>query len=148
IPDFLSVSGLRTFTQLEELVLDNNLLGNELRLPELPNLHTLTLLGNQACPNQLVSPDKDEDDYQRYRYFVLHKLPQLKFLDTRRVTSRELMEAEARGAFMKVVKPKLVGGGRDPSVTSVPYDGWMFLSFWPKANHKRKHYFSLFSPFL
>uniref|UniRef100_A0A3P8UJK2 Leucine rich melanocyte differentiation associated n=1 Tax=Cynoglossus semilaevis TaxID=244447 RepID=A0A3P8UJK2_CYNSE len=98
--------GDQTFTQLEELVLDNNLLGNELRLPELPNLHTLTLLGNQACPNQLVSPDKDEDDYQRYRYFVLHKLPQLKFLDTRRVTSRELMEAEARGAFMKVVKPK------------------------------------------
>lgn len=33
-------------------------------------------------------------------------MPQLKFLDTRRVTSRELMEAEARGAFMKVVKPK------------------------------------------
>ncbi|XP_077351728.1 leucine-rich melanocyte differentiation-associated protein [Festucalex cinctus] len=128
-----SLAGLKTFTELEELVVDNNLLGNDLRLPRLPNLHTLTLnknkltdieallehladvtpsleylslLGNEACPNQLVSLDKDEDDYQRYRYFVLHKLPQLKFLDTRKVTRKELTEAQARGAFMKVVKPK------------------------------------------
>ncbi|XP_040906261.1 leucine-rich melanocyte differentiation-associated protein [Toxotes jaculatrix] len=128
-----SLAGLKMFTELEELVVDNNLLGNDLQLPRLPNLHTLTLnknqltdieallehladvtpsldylslLGNEACPNQLVSPDKDEDDYQRYRYFVLHKLPRLKFLDTRKVTKREVMEAQARGAFMKVVKPK------------------------------------------
>lgn len=40
------------------------------------------------------------------RYFVLYKLPQLKFLDTRKVTRKEVMEAQARGAFMKVVKPK------------------------------------------
>ncbi|XP_077470295.1 leucine-rich melanocyte differentiation-associated protein [Stigmatopora argus] len=128
-----SLAGLKTFTELEELVVDNNLLGNDLRLPRLPGLHTLTLnknkltdieallehlaeaapsleylslLGNEACPNQLVSPDNDEDDYQRYRYFVLHKLPWLKFLDTRKVSKKELMEAQARGAFMKVVKPK------------------------------------------
>uniref|UniRef100_A0A665X2Y4 Leucine rich melanocyte differentiation associated n=1 Tax=Echeneis naucrates TaxID=173247 RepID=A0A665X2Y4_ECHNA len=92
-----SLAGLKMFTELEELVVDNNLLGNDLQLPKLPNLHTLTLnknqisfqtnhsallehladvtpsleylslLGNEACPNQLVSPDKDEDDYQRYR---------------------------------------------------------------------------------
>ncbi|XP_034093633.1 leucine-rich melanocyte differentiation-associated protein isoform X2 [Gymnodraco acuticeps] len=128
-----SLAGLETFIELEELIVDNNLLGNDLLLPRLPNLHTLTLnknqltdieallehladvtpslkylslLGNEACPNQLVSPDKDEDDYQRYRYFVLHKLPQLKFLDTRKVTIKEVMEAQSRGAFMKVVKPK------------------------------------------
>nr|XP_057914224.1 leucine-rich melanocyte differentiation-associated protein-like isoform X2 [Doryrhamphus excisus] len=128
-----SLAGLRMFTQLEELVVDNNLLGNDLRLPRLPNLHTFTLnknkltdieallehladvtpsleylslLGNEACPNQLVSLDKDEDDYQRYRYFVLHKLPRLKFLDTRKVTRKEAMEAGVRGEFMKVVKPK------------------------------------------
>eukprot|EP00064_Thunnus_orientalis_P003834 superscaffoldBa00000329_g3845 len=106
------------FTELEELVVDNNLLGNDLRLPRsywallehladvTPSLEYLSLLGNEACPNQLVSPDKDEDDYQRYRYFVLHKLPQLKFLDTRKVTKKEVTEAQARGAFMKVVKPK------------------------------------------
>ncbi|XP_042592248.1 leucine-rich melanocyte differentiation-associated protein-like isoform X3 [Cyprinus carpio] len=88
-----SLTGLKAFSQLEELIVDNNLLGNDLRLPRLPRLHTLTfnknqftdiealldhlaevtpaleylsLLGNEACPNQLVSMDKDEDDYQRY----------------------------------------------------------------------------------
>lgn len=128
-----SLTGLKAFSQLEELIVDNNLLGNDLQLPRLPRLHTLTLnknqftdieallehlvevtpaleylslLGNEACPNQLVSMDKDEDDYQRYRYFVLHKLTNLKFLDTRKVTQLERSEAEARGAFMKVVKPK------------------------------------------
>lgn len=44
-----------------------------------------------------------------YRYFVLYKLPKLKFLDSKKVTKKELMEAQARGAFMKVVKPKLEG---------------------------------------
>ncbi|XP_029377243.1 leucine-rich melanocyte differentiation-associated protein-like isoform X2 [Echeneis naucrates] len=93
-----SLAGLKMFTELEELVVDNNLLGNDLQLPKLPNLHTLTLnknqltdieallehladvtpsleylslLGNEACPNQLVSPDKDEDDYQRYSLVMM-----------------------------------------------------------------------------
>nr|XP_014351307.1 PREDICTED: leucine-rich repeat-containing protein C10orf11 homolog isoform X3 [Latimeria chalumnae] len=128
-----SLEELKAFTGLEELILDNNLLGNDLRLPRLPHLHTLMLnknqiteleslldhlaeatpsleylsmLGNQACPNELVSLDKDEDDYQRYRYFVLHKLGNLKFLDTRKVSKKEQEEARVRGAFMKVVKPK------------------------------------------
>ncbi|KAF1484346.1 Leucine-rich melanocyte differentiation-associated protein, partial [Eudyptes chrysocome] len=132
-----SLEGLKTFSYLEELILDNNLLGNDLLLPRLPHLHTLTLnknqisfqrntckilldhlaevvpslqylslLGNMACPNELVCKEKDEDDYQRYRYFVLHKLTNLKFLDTRKVTRREREEAVVRGAFMKVVKPK------------------------------------------
>ncbi|NXB98959.1 LRMDA protein, partial [Orthonyx spaldingii] len=131
-----SLEGLKTFSYLEELILDNNLLGNDLLLPRLPHLHTLTLnknqisfqrkleslldhlaevvpslqylslLGNIACPNELVCKEKDEDDYQRYRYFVLHKLTNLKFLDTRKVTRREREEALIRGAFMKVVKPK------------------------------------------
>ncbi|NWW80551.1 LRMDA protein, partial [Agelaius phoeniceus] len=132
-----SLEGLKTFSYLEELILDNNLLGNDLLLPRLPHLHTLTLnknqisfqrntckilldhlaevvpslqylslLGNIACPNELVCKEKDEDDYQRYRYFVLHKLTNLKFLDTRKVTKREREEALIRGAFMKVVKPK------------------------------------------
>ncbi|CAL8256014.1 unnamed protein product [Lota lota] len=150
-----SLAGLDMFAGLEELVVDNNMLGNNLQLPQLPSLHTLTLnknqisfldfskqkylfphlgvatpglrylslLGNEACPNQLVSPDKDEDDYQRYRYFVLYKMPQLKFLDTRKVTSREVLEAKARGAFMRVVKPKsdIVSGEATSEVNPLPY---------------------------
>ncbi|NWH66417.1 LRMDA protein, partial [Geococcyx californianus] len=96
-----SLEGLKTFTYLEELILDNNLLGNDLLLPRLPHLHTLTLnknqisfqrntckilldhlaevvpslqylslLGNMACPNELVCKEKDEDDYQRYRFVL------------------------------------------------------------------------------
>nr|XP_021140038.1 leucine-rich repeat-containing protein C10orf11 homolog isoform X6 [Columba livia] len=144
IPAMLSLEGLKTFSYLEELILDNNLLGNDLRLPRLPHLHTLTLnknqiteleslldhlaevvpslqylslLGNVACPNELVCKEKDEDDYQRYRYFVLHKLTNLKFLDTRKVTRREREEALVRGAFMKVVKPK------DAKVYGMPSKG-------------------------
>nr|XP_013012412.1 leucine-rich melanocyte differentiation-associated protein isoform X1 [Cavia porcellus] len=128
-----SLEGLSAFGSLEELILDNNLLGDDLTLPGLPQLHTLTLnknqitdleclldhlaevtpaleylslLGNVACPNELVSLEKDEEDYKRYRCFVLHKLPRLKFLDARKVTRQEREEALVRGAFMKVVKPK------------------------------------------
>ncbi|XP_018413660.1 PREDICTED: leucine-rich repeat-containing protein C10orf11 homolog [Nanorana parkeri] len=128
-----SLDGLEGFHCLEELILDNNQLGNHVCFPLLQFLHTLTanknqlteldyfldslsasapsleylsLLGNQACPNELVSTEKDEDDYQRYRYFVLNKLPNLKFLDTRKVTNKEREVASSRGAFMKVVKPK------------------------------------------
>ncbi|KAK1166481.1 leucine-rich melanocyte differentiation-associated protein-like, partial [Acipenser oxyrinchus oxyrinchus] len=149
-----SLEGLKAFSCLEELIVDNNLLGNDLLLPRLPHLHTLTLnknqisfrkmlkclffiyitdieslldhvaevapsleylslLGNEACPNELVSLDKDEDDYQRYRYFVLYKLTNLKFLDARKVSKREHEEAKARGAFMKVVKPKTDTESRD-----------------------------------
>ncbi|NWW86217.1 LRMDA protein, partial [Rhynochetos jubatus] len=144
-----SLEGLKTFSYLEELILDNNLLGNDLLLPRLPHLHTLTLnknqisfqrntckilldhlaevvpslqylslLGNMACPNELVCKEKDEDDYQRYRYFVLHKLTNLKFLDTRKVTRREREEALVRGAFMKVVKPNDAKASSDAASTS------------------------------
>ncbi|XP_008848113.1 leucine-rich melanocyte differentiation-associated protein isoform X2 [Nannospalax galili] len=132
-----SLEGLSAFRSLEELILDNNLLGDDLVLPGLPQLHTLTLnknritdleylldhlakvtpaleylslLGNAACPNELVSSDKDEEDYKRYRCFVLHKLPKLKFLDAQKVTRKEREEALVRGAFMKVVKPKASTG--------------------------------------
>ncbi|XP_054515416.1 leucine-rich melanocyte differentiation-associated protein isoform X2 [Pan paniscus] len=138
-----SLEGLSAFRSLEELILDNNQLGDDLVLPGLPRLHTLTLnknrisdlenlldhlaevtpaleylslLGNVACPNELVSLEKDEEDYKRYRCFVLYKLPNLKFLDAQKVTRQEREEALVRGAFMKVVKPKrsrLNTGGKD-----------------------------------
>ncbi|XP_057581633.1 leucine-rich melanocyte differentiation-associated protein-like [Hippopotamus amphibius kiboko] len=128
-----SLEGLSMFRRLEELILDNSLLGDDLMLPRLPRLHTLTLkknqitdleyllnhllevtpaleylslLGNVACPNELVSLEKDEEDYKRYRCFVLHRLPNLKFLDVWKVTKQEREEALVRGTFMKVVKPK------------------------------------------
>ncbi|XP_017800009.1 leucine-rich melanocyte differentiation-associated protein isoform X2 [Papio anubis] len=146
-----SLEGLSAFRSLEELILDNNQLGDDLVLPELPRLHTLTLnknritdleylldhlaevtpaleyvslLGNVACPNELVSLEKDEEDYKRYRCFVLYKLPNLKFLDAQKVTRQEREEALVRGAFMKVVKPKAssedVAGSPELHYTPLP----------------------------
>ncbi|XP_075073183.1 leucine-rich melanocyte differentiation-associated protein isoform X2 [Mixophyes fleayi] len=159
-----SLDGLEGFVCLKELILDNNLLGNHVCFPSLPYLHTLTvnknqiseldylldslalsapaleylaLLGNQACPNELVSTEKDENDYQRYRYFVLNKLPKLKFLDTRQVTNKEREVASSRGAFMKVVKPKdnKVSSGADFISPDLPYTPLPSVSRDP-ANHK------------
>ena len=38
---------------------------------------------------------------------MLHKLPNLKFLDSRTVKEDERKEAERVGAFMKIVSPSL-----------------------------------------
>lgn len=127
-----TLQGVEKFPNLEELVLDNNSLSDSVLVPELPNLHILSLnknnisnlelllakiahnlptlhylslLGNVACPNQLSDIDKDEEDYQRYRFYVLHHLPRLKFLDSRRVTTEERKVAEHRGKFMKIIRP-------------------------------------------
>lgn len=37
-----------------------------------PHLTYLSLLGNPACPDQLSNSEKDEEDYQRYRYSILY----------------------------------------------------------------------------
>jgi hypothetical protein len=126
--EIVSLKYIDQFTECEELILDNNCLGDSAIFPSLPLLNTLTLnknqiadteaflmqiktcypklsflslLGNTACPNELVL--KDEEDYQRYRYFVLHSLPGLRFLDSRAVTDAERAEAIRVGKFMKVV---------------------------------------------
>ncbi|KAH3871186.1 leucine-rich melanocyte differentiation-associated protein-like [Dreissena polymorpha] len=125
------LDGLEEFCHLEELVLDNNPITDGVKFPELPTLHTLTinknkltdidhllnevktkfplltylsLLGNAACPNQLSAHDKDDEDYSRYRNYVLYQLPTLKFLDSKNVTAEDLSEAKRVGPFMHVVK--------------------------------------------
>lgn len=127
-----NVNGLEKFVQLRDLILDNNELADDVTFPHIntldtlflnknritdldsliqqlgvsfPNLTYLSLLGNTACPNQLSSTEKDEDDYRRYRYYVLYHLPQLKFLDSSAVLVSELREAKQRGQFMQVVRP-------------------------------------------
>lgn len=127
-----SLAHLEHFPHLSELILDNNHLGDFMVFPHLPNLHTLSLnknnisdlehllskiethfpnlrylslLGNAACPHQMTDSEKDEEDYQRYRYFVLYNLPQLQFLDSRKVKPDERQEALRRGQYCKVAKP-------------------------------------------
>lgn len=41
-----------------------------------------------------------------FRFYVLHHIPGLKFLDSRHVSPEEHQEAQQRGRFMKVVRPE------------------------------------------
>ncbi|CAF4814786.1 unnamed protein product [Pieris macdunnoughi] len=102
-----TLKGLEKFTRLEELILDNNKLADTVNFPFLPFLKTLSLNNNEITnlEDLLSDLEKDESDYQRYRYFVIYKLKNLRFLDSRRVTDRERMEASARGEFMRVRRP-------------------------------------------
>lgn len=127
-----TLSGVEQFPNLQELILDNNQLPDSTMFPSLPNLHTLSLnkncivnlellitkvshqlpslrylslLGNKACPNQLSDQDKDEEDYQRYRYYVIHHLPKLDFLDSSQVKLSERQEAQRKGQFMRIMRP-------------------------------------------
>lgn len=131
--ELISLKGLEGFPLLQELILDNNELTDSLVLPympylnllslnknriydleslitkiqeNLPSLSYLSLLGNKACPNQLSDIENDDEDYQRYRYYILHHLPKLKFLDSSKVKEVERQEAKKRGYYMKILRPK------------------------------------------
>ncbi|RWS00647.1 leucine-rich repeat-containing protein C10orf11-like isoform X1, partial [Dinothrombium tinctorium] len=89
----VSLEGIENFIQLQELILDNNNLDDNVHFPSnanlrllslnknkfknldlllrkisisYPNLTYLSLLGNDACPDQLSDAGKDDDDYRRY----------------------------------------------------------------------------------
>jgi len=62
-------------------------------------------LENPACPNIYFS-DGEAEAYQRYRYYVIHRLKKLRFLDVTPVSAEERKEGEKRGAFLNVARPK------------------------------------------
>eukprot|EP01147_Barroeca_monosierra_P007444 gene7444-9786_t len=120
---------LEQFTAVSELILDNNGLKDGLSLPPMiqlktlslnkneltdvemlieeikektPNISYLSLLGNVACPNELN--ENEEEDYRRYRRLVLYHLPNLKFLDASKVTSKEIETARQAGNFVTVLR--------------------------------------------
>ncbi|XP_046743475.1 leucine-rich melanocyte differentiation-associated protein-like isoform X2 [Diprion similis] len=129
--DLVSLTALKEFANLEELVLDNNCLRDLNTLPRMPKLTTLSvtdiegaldrikeccpclkyasLLGNPGCPDQLTNPTTtDEADYERYRRYAVHVLPAtLQFLDSRPISPRERQEAKERGSLMRTVRVNL-----------------------------------------
>ncbi|KAJ8664334.1 hypothetical protein QAD02_005996 [Eretmocerus hayati] len=131
--ELMSISSLRDFPYLQELILDNNDLRDLRSLPELPKLltlslnnnkiadmesalekikqccpkiHYVSLLGNPGCPDGLSSPNTvDEEDYERYRMYAIYILPEtLQFLDSRQISKSEQNQAKSRGRFMKTVR--------------------------------------------
>jgi len=124
------INGLEKFAQLKNLVLDNNEVISEQNLPKLdsldtlwvngnnitdlkiwidtivacfPNLTYLSMMKNPACPNFFNG--RDQDDYQRYRYYVLSCLKKLRFLDSSPVTPAEQKEANRVGHLMLPARP-------------------------------------------
>lgn len=138
------LDSLESFTKLTSLVVDSNqLISHQERLPTLahlttlsvndnaiddldvwltcvaarfPNLTFLSMLKNPACPNYFIG--KDAKDYARYRLFVLHRLPGLKFLDSSPVTASERAEAKRVGHLMRVARP--VAKASPPSSKEAP----------------------------
>eukprot|EP01098_Paradermamoeba_levis_P015847 TRINITY_DN8288_c0_g1_i1.p1 TRINITY_DN8288_c0_g1~~TRINITY_DN8288_c0_g1_i1.p1 ORF type:complete len:264 (-),score=47.30 TRINITY_DN8288_c0_g1_i1:241-963(-) len=125
-----SVQNLEKLTKLKNLVIDSNELDSEQSFPllasletlcvnnnnitdlgafvsniskQLPNLSYLSLLKNPACPNYFTG--KDQDDYVRYRYYVLNRLKNLKFLDSSPVLPEERKEADRVGHLMTIARP-------------------------------------------
>ncbi|XP_053977514.1 leucine-rich melanocyte differentiation-associated protein-like [Hylaeus volcanicus] len=131
--ELTSITAVRDFQNLQELILDNNKLRDLKTLPRIPTLTTLSvnnnkitdidallkrireccpnvvyvsLLGNPGCPDQLTNPSStDDEDYNRYRLYAIYVLPpSLRFLDSRPVTRQEKMDAESRGKYSRTVK--------------------------------------------
>jgi len=126
------IHNLEKFISLEALVLDNNQIKDFLENTSIPSLQTLwvnnnliddlknfmntintafpnltylSMLKNPACPNFFTG--KDQDDYRRYRLYVIYRCKKLKFLDSSPVTIEERKEANRVGSYMVVIKPDL-----------------------------------------
>ncbi|XP_076764049.1 leucine-rich melanocyte differentiation-associated protein isoform X1 [Xylocopa sonorina] len=131
--ELTSITAVKHFHSLQELILDNNKLRDLRTLPRIPSLTTLSLnnnkitdidsalksiqeccpsvvyvslLGNPGCPDQLTNPTStDDEDYDRYRLYAIYVLPTtLRFLDSRPVTRQERIDAERRGKYSRTVK--------------------------------------------
>eukprot|EP01062_Namystynia_karyoxenos_P004003 TRINITY_DN11416_c0_g2_i1.p1 TRINITY_DN11416_c0_g2~~TRINITY_DN11416_c0_g2_i1.p1 ORF type:complete len:281 (+),score=106.65 TRINITY_DN11416_c0_g2_i1:83-844(+) len=143
--DISSLSGLDCFPALQTLVLDNNRLKGCSGMPTLAHLETLwlnkndvhdldelldvlaercpklsylSLLGNAVCKNDLVGATKDEAE--RYRTYVVHRVPTLRFLDAQPVSEAERRRAKERGQYLRV-KPGQASVRAAPRETSKFY---------------------------
>ena len=105
-----SLSSLPLLPSLSTLWLNNNLLDD---LPSaLSQLHSsapalsyLSVLRNPFTPDAYAS-ESEVDAYHRFRLHVLWRLKGLRMLDAMAVSREERQEAEAKGEFCVVARPK------------------------------------------
>lgn len=102
-PGFPTINSLRTLS-----LNSNNITDLHSILPAIgrafPNLTFLSMLKNPACPNFFMG--KDQEEYQRYRIFVVFNVPKLNFLDSSPVTEWERNEAKRVGKIVgQVARP-------------------------------------------
>jgi len=122
---------LKKFTNLKTLVLDNNNIKTLKLFPQLPTVDTLWLNNNKIsdvrklmdhisrlfpnitylsllrnpCTPDMYFSDDEADSYQRWRYYVIHRLPTLSMLDASPVDDDELDKAKKVGATMIAARP-------------------------------------------
>mmetsp|Transcript_8425 Transcript_8425/g.12452 ORF Transcript_8425/g.12452 Transcript_8425/m.12452 type:complete len:237 (-) Transcript_8425:45-755(-) len=124
-----TLEGLNRYSNLKELVLDNNqiesiealdptelgqletlwLNNNKIsklenlltHLSKFPKLRYLSLLKNPVAPNEFSGGSRE--DYINFRLYVLYRLKNLKFLDSRQVSSKERKRADENGQYCKVI---------------------------------------------
>jgi len=108
--DIETFSGWPVLKTVTTLWLNNNKISDinsamDFLAKTFPNLAYLSMMKNPAVPDMYFS-DGETDSYQRHRYYVIHRLKKLQFLDATPVTPEERKEAEKRGAFLHVARPK------------------------------------------
>lgn len=69
-----------------------------------PNLTYLSMLRNPCTPNIYFS-EGEAEAYQRFRYYVIHRMKSIQFLDSTPVDDAERKEAERVGYLMAPAKP-------------------------------------------
>ena len=79
-----------------------------------PSLTYLSLLGNEACPYRIISTDPPlsndvftqhylDEEYRRYRHLLIFRIPTLKFLDAREISSDERRIATQLGDILYTI---------------------------------------------
>jgi hypothetical protein len=88
-----SIKNFPNLTNIDTIWLNNNEL-NDLNecidsLIHLKNLKNLSLTRNPLAPSQFLDPD----NYQNFRYFIIFRLKNLKFLDSIRISNKEINDS-------------------------------------------------------
>ena len=135
-----SLANLPSLPRLHTLLLDKNKLTSLSTLPaELPGLTTLWLNNNQLsdlpaaldrlllaapqlsylsmlrnpCVPDMYGREEEAEAYQRHRWFVINRLKHLQLLDASPVTAAERREAEVKGQFCVVARPRQADDDED-----------------------------------
>lgn len=118
--------GLPPISSLTTLWLNNNYIDDlEVVLSHLskcfPNLSFLSMLVNPSCPDPYTSPTPaSEQQYHRFRCFVLHYLPNLRYLDSTPVTKAEREEGKHHGRHYRIARPKISNLHSEPAMHRAP----------------------------
>eukprot|EP00823_Brevimastigomonas_motovehiculus_P004538 TRINITY_DN2_c3_g1_i2.p1 TRINITY_DN2_c3_g1~~TRINITY_DN2_c3_g1_i2.p1 ORF type:complete len:331 (-),score=131.31 TRINITY_DN2_c3_g1_i2:437-1429(-) len=105
-----SISDFPVLTSLETLWINNNNIADlsslcDVIVKNFPNITYLSMLKNPACPNMYW--EGEAEAYQRYRHYVIYRLPRLKMLDASEIDSEEAKEAARVGKFCEVARPSV-----------------------------------------